>query len=162
MLNSGQHVTAIGGSDDHHAETIGTPTTAIYMKELSVQGLIEGIRSGRAFIDVEGNKNHFMDLSATGKENNEAYMGGTLKAGPSDTINLTAYVKGVSGGKIEFIIDGKLNAALDREIPSNNEKIQVKWQTDDKRHSIYVKVRNNGGKLILAGNPVYVVSSPRS
>ncbi|GGB25514.1 CehA/McbA family metallohydrolase [Puia dinghuensis] len=155
MLNSGQHVTAIGGSDDHHAATIGTPTTIIYMKELSVQGLIDGIRSGRVFIDIEGKKDHFLDLSAANGEN-EACMGGTLKGEPSDTINLTAYVKGVSGGKIEFIIDGKLNSTLDREILSNDEKIRVNWETDDNRHSIYIKVRGKDGRLVLVGNPIYV------
>ncbi|MHA4809061.1 CehA/McbA family metallohydrolase [Flavitalea flava] len=156
MLNSGQHVTAIGGSDDHHAATIGTPTTVIYMKELSVSGLINGIRSGRVFIDIEGNKNHFLDLSATNRKKREEYMGGTLKVEPSDTINLTAYVNGVSGGKIEFIIDGKLNSTLNREILSNNEKIQVKWGTEDNRHSIYIKVREKDDNLALVGNPIYI------
>ena len=156
MLNIGQHVTAIGGSDDHHAATIGTPVTVIYMKELSVQGLIDGIRSGRVFIDIEGNKDHFLDLSATNKENRAEYMGGTLKVKSSDTISLTAFVKGVSGGKIEFIIDGKISSTLSREISSNDQKIQVKWETDNTRHTIYVKVRDKEGKLVLVGNPIYI------
>ncbi|HEV3325141.1 MAG TPA: CehA/McbA family metallohydrolase, partial [Puia sp.] len=156
MLNSGQHVTAIGGSDDHHSETIGTPATVIYMKELSVRGLIDGIRSGRVFIDIEGNKNRFLELSATGKENKDVYMGGTLKAKPSDTINLTAYVKAVSGGKIEFVVDGKLDSTLNREVLSDNEKIQVKWETDNTRHTIYIRVRDKDEKLVLVGNPIYI------
>ena len=155
MLNSGQHVTALGGSDDHHAETIGTPTTVIYMKALSVQGLIDGIRSGRVFIDLEGNKDHFLDLAAAA-ENRDVYMGGTLKVSPSDTIHLTVSVKGVSGGRIEFIIDGKLNPALDRDISSNNAIIRENWVTEDHRHFIYVKVRDKDGKLVLAGNPIYL------
>jgi hypothetical protein len=155
MLNSGQHITAIGGSDDHHADAIGTPTTVVYMKELSVHGLIDGVRSGRVFIDIEGNKNHFLDLSATNREN-EAYMGGVLKAKPSDTITLTTFVRGVSGGKIEFIIDGKSKPKLARELLSNDEKIQVKWQADDNRHSIYVRVRGKDEKLVLVGNPIYI------
>ena len=155
MLNSGQHITAIGGSDDHHAETIGTPATVIYMKELSVQGLIDGIRSGRVFIDLEGNKDRHLDLSAANREN-EVYMGGVIKAKPSDTINLTTFVRGVSGGKVEFIIDGRSNLKLDREILSNDGKIQVKWEMDDTRHSIYIKVRDKDGKLVLVGNPIYI------
>ena len=161
MLNSGQHVTAIGGSDDHHAETIGTPTTVIYMKELSVQGLINGIRSGRVFIDIEGNKGHFLDLSATNKENKEEYMGGTLMVAPSDTLDLTAYVKGVAGGEIEFVIDGKPDPKLNREIVSNDEKIRVKWEVGERRRSIYIKVRSKDGKLVLVGNPIYVRQEDR-
>ncbi|TDW96908.1 CehA/McbA family metallohydrolase [Dinghuibacter silviterrae] len=153
MLNSGQHVTAIGGSDDHHAENIGTPTTVIYMKALSVQGLIDGIRSGRVFIDMEGDKNHFLDVLAThGRDT--VYMGGVLKVAPSDTINVTAYVKGVSGGKVEFIMDGQINPALSRDIASNDEKIQV--DPESHWHTMYVKVLDKEGKLALVGNPVYV------
>ena len=83
-------------------------------------------------------------------------MGGTLKVKASDTIELTASVKGVSGGKIEFIIDGKLNPKLNREILSDNEKMQVKWKTDDTRHSIYIKVRGKDEKLVLVGNHIYI------
>jgi hypothetical protein len=155
MLNSGQHITAIGGSDDHHAETFGTPATVIYMNELSVQGLINGIRSGRVFIDLEGSKDRYLDLSAAIREN-EVYMGGVIKAKPSDTINLTTFVRGVSGGKVEFIIDGRSNSKLNREILSNDGKIQVKWEMDDTRHSIYIKVRDKDGKLVLVGNPIYI------
>jgi hypothetical protein len=156
MLNSGQHVTAIGGSDDHHAETIGTPTTVIYMKQLSVQGLIDGIRSGRVFIDVEGKKDHFVDLSAGNRENSVVYMGGTLSVKPLDTVNLTAYVKGISGGKIEFIIDGVLCPELTQAVSSDDEKIQVKWKTDGHKRNIYTKVRGKNQELVLVSNPVYI------
>ena len=155
MLNSGQHITAIGGSDDHHAENIGTPATVIYMKELSVQGLLDGVRSGRVYVDIEGNKDRFLDLSAADREN-KVDMGGVLKAKLSDTINLTTIVRGVTGGKIEFIIDGKLNSKLNQEILSDNEEKQVRWETDGNRHSIYIKVRDKNEKLVLVGNPVYI------
>jgi hypothetical protein len=155
MLNNGQHITAIGGSDDHHAGTIGIPATVIYMKELSVQGLIDGVRSGRVFIDVEGKKDRFLDLSAASR-GREAYMGGVLEAGPSDAVDLTATVKGVPGGKLEFIVDGKIDPALGRELHSDDEKVQVKWMPGGDRHPVYVKVRDKDGKLVLVGNPVYI------
>ena len=155
MLNSGQHVTAIGGSDDHHAEAIGIPTTVVYMKQLSVPGLIDGIRSGRVFIDVEGNKGRFLDLFAVSGRD-VVYMGGTIRTAASDMLELTAHVRGVSGGKIEFIVDGKLDAALGRDVSSGDAQIRVPWGTDAGRHSIYSKVRDKDGKLVLVGNPVYI------
>jgi len=151
MLNKGQHVTAIGGSDDHHAQTIGTPTTVIYMKELSVQGMIDGIRSGRVFVDIEGNKDRFLELVA-----GDVYMGGTLKVRPSEPVSLSATVKGVPGGKIEFMVDGKLDVALDRDVLTSDEVVRVKWVADGRRHTIYVKVRGKDGKLVLVGNPIYI------
>jgi hypothetical protein len=154
MLNSGQHITAVGGSDDHHAETIGTPATVIYMQELSVRGLIDGIRSGRVYIDLEGNKHYFLDLAASVGDR-EVYMGGTLRVKPLDTVNLTAFVKGVSGGKIEFIIDGKLWPEFTQAVLSDDEKIQIKWKTDYNRHSVYTKVRDKNQRLVMVGNPLY-------
>ena len=151
MLNSGQHVTAIGGSDDHHSEAIGAPTTVIFMKELSVRGLLDGIRSGRVFIDVEGSRNRCLELSAGG-----VYMGGTVKVGISDSVGLTASIRGVSGGRVEFVVDGRLVSDLSRGVQSDDEKIEVKWEPGGGRHSVYVKVRDKSGKLVLVGNPVYV------
>lgn len=151
MLNDGQHVTAIGGSDDHHAQTIGTPTTVVYMKELSVQGLIDGIRGGRVFIDVEGNKDRFLDLVA-----GDVYMGGILKVKAAEMIHLTAHAKGVSGGKMEFVVDGKRDSTLNRAVLTDDEKIGMKWKADGARHSIYARVRGKDDKLVLVGNPIYI------
>jgi hypothetical protein len=156
MLSGGQQVTAIGGSDDHRAEAIGTPTTVIYMKELSVAGLLDGIRSGRVYIDIEGNKDRFLDLAVADGVNSEVYMGGVLKVKPSATVSLTADVRGVPGGKIEFIIDGKLDPELTQAVLSGDEKIQVVWKSDGNKHFIYTKVRDKDQKLVLVGNPVYV------
>lgn len=100
MLNAGQRVTAIGGSDDHRAGEstdthciIGTPTTVVYMDELSVKGLLDGIRSGRVFVDVEGNKNYALNLSATNKKS-EVNMGDILKVTPNDIVDLMVELRG--------------------------------------------------------------------
>lgn len=162
MLKSGQHITAIGGSDDHHAGekndlpgSIGNPTTVIFMNELSVKGVLDGIRRGRVFVDVEGNKNRFLDFSASeGKDT--AAMGSTLNISTSGRINLNVEVRGVSGGKIEFIIDGETIPELSRAIPSDKENISTRWKADAGNHFIYVKVRDNKGKLVLFSNPVYI------
>lgn len=175
LLSAGQHVTAIGGSDDHRSAAIGTPTTVIYMKELSVHGLIDGIRSGRVFIDLAGDTAHFLDLVAVGAAASsaasagaaaaaafttsapaEAHMGGTLPISPADTVRLTAFVRGVAGGKVEFIVDGRVATALGRRLSSGDERVEVRWVADDKRHSIYAKVRDKDDKLVLVGNPVYI------
>jgi hypothetical protein len=83
-------------------------------------------------------------------------MGGTLKVGRSDIIDLTADVKDVAGGQVEFVVDGKPASKLDREISGGEEKVRVKWEMDGARHSIYARVRNREGKLVLIGNPIYI------
>lgn len=162
LLKEGQHVTAIGGSDDHHAGenrttpgAIGNPTTVVYMEDLSVKGMLDGIRSGRVFIDIDGNKAHFLDLSA--KRNVvESYMGSTLEIKPFDTIELTTEIKGVPNGKVEFIKDGALNPDLVRMVSADQQKISVSWKADKGDHFIYAKVRESNGKLLMVCNPVYI------
>lgn len=162
MLKTGQRVTAIGGSDDHHAQekdvegAIGNPTTIIYMNELSVKGVLDGLRSGRVFVDIDGDKDHFLDFSA-GNKKNEVHMGSTLNIMPFDNIDLSVDICGVPNGQIEFIIDGKVAPALIRKISQHKEKIVVQWKANDRNHFIYVKVRDNKGKLVLFCNPVYIV-----
>lgn len=71
-------------------------------------------------------------------------------------VSLSATVKGVPGGKIEFIVDGKLDAAFGRSLLTDNEVVRVKWVGDGRRHTIYVKVRGKDEKLVLVGNPIYI------
>jgi hypothetical protein len=54
LLAGGNHVAAISGSDDHrggvdeafYQSPIGNPVTMVLAKELSVAGILEGIKNG--------------------------------------------------------------------------------------------------------------------
>lgn len=62
LLERGSHAAAIGGSDDHRGgqgegplySPLGTPTTLVYARELSLSGILEGIRNGRTMVQVQG------------------------------------------------------------------------------------------------------------
>ncbi len=62
LCAEGSHAAAIGGSDDHRAgqgtgvldSPIGTPTTMVFAEELSVSGIIEGVRNGRTVVKIKG------------------------------------------------------------------------------------------------------------
>ena len=58
-LNAGHRITAIGGSDYHYpprpeenkfGERLGHPATFVYADELSVAGIMEGVRQRRAYV----------------------------------------------------------------------------------------------------------------
>jgi len=60
-LNEGYKITGIAGSDNHRAtrgitqpSAIGNPRTWIFANSLSVASLLEGIRSGKAYVDASG------------------------------------------------------------------------------------------------------------
>ena len=162
MLNEGQHITAIGGSDDHHAaelvnkkDQIGSPTTVIFMKELSVKALIDGLKSGKVFLDVEGTKDRFINISAQNKTN-KAEMGSVLKAKPGENIKITAEVKGAANGKIVFVVNGVEAKDITKNITDNNSSVEINYKTDKLNHNIYAKVYDDKNNLILVSNPVYL------
>ncbi len=72
LISMGHHVVAIGGSDDHRAGTgtgtfdspIGSPTTMVLAEELSVAGLMEGVRLGRTVVRLEGNEDATFEFSS--------------------------------------------------------------------------------------------------
>ncbi|AYO78208.1 CehA/McbA family metallohydrolase [Sphingobium yanoikuyae] len=163
LLDSGQHVTAIGGSDNHNADipavrpgAIGTPTTVVYMRNLSTQAFIDGIRSGRAFIDIDGTRDRMLDIWAE-SENNKTTMGGTLFACRGASVKFVMSVKGVSTGTIDLLIDGEKH-----QFPANPEGREnvFDWESDGARHWISANVRAHDGRLLLVGNPIYIDVCP--
>ena len=151
LLNAGQHVTGIGGSDSHDANrpakeagAIGSPTTVVYMPELSVAGFIAGIHSGRVFIDVEGTRDRFVDVTATAGDRH-ASMGETLRVRSGAPVRLTVDLKGVSSGAVELVVDGKVEPKLGVTFDTGQPVRNILWQSDNQRHWMRANVRDADG-----------------
>lgn len=70
LLEKGSHAAAIGGSDDHRAgkdtsgqSAIGSPTTMVFARELSVAGILEGIKAGRTVVKLQDPSDPMIELS---------------------------------------------------------------------------------------------------
>lgn len=72
LLSKGEHVAAIGGSDDHQAgkeassgtqTQIGAPTTMVFARELSATAIFEGIRAGRTVVKLQGPEDPMVDFT---------------------------------------------------------------------------------------------------
>ncbi|MCG2792107.1 MAG: CehA/McbA family metallohydrolase [Weeksellaceae bacterium] len=161
LLNEGQHITAIGGSDDHRSsensatiDNIGRPTTVIFMKELSVNALLAGLKSGKAFVDVEGTPDRFIDVFAA-NTSEKIEMGSTLKAKIADLITISIIVKGAQNGKVELVVNGKVENQFTKNIPTNEANVEINYKIDKNNTHIYAKVYDDKNNLILVSNPVY-------
>ena len=106
LLAQGQHVAAVGGSDDHQAgkgvgrlaSPIGDPTTLIWADELSVPALLAGLRQGRTVVKLQGPADPMIELSA-----------GTPLVGDTAAVRsavLTARVTGGMGNSLRFVKNG--------------------------------------------------------
>lgn len=87
-LAAGDHITAVGSSDDHRAgegfgtgtdPVIGQATTVVYAKKLSPGGIQEGIKAGRTYVKVFGADAPDVILSASTPEGYRGIEGHSLK-----------------------------------------------------------------------------------
>jgi len=108
LSKSGRHIVPLGGSDDHSAGTstsptaspIGSPTTMVFATELSVAGILAGLRSGRTVVKLTGPEDPMIEVASS-----VAPEGDTVKA---NTTHLTATVTGGVGHTVRWVKNGEL------------------------------------------------------
>ncbi len=108
LCAQGNHLAALGGSDDHSGGTkqgerfaspIGDPTTMVLADELSAKALVDGIRKGRTVVKLQGPTDPMVELTSGG-----AFVGDTVKA---RSAILAAKVTGGVGAQLRFVVDGE-------------------------------------------------------
>ena len=97
LLNRGERLVAVGGSDTHDQlgtnRLIGQPATIVYANALSEDAIVEGLKSGRVFVRVDGADGPSLDLAASrGAE--RAVMGQAIGAG---MLTLNAHIEHAAG-----------------------------------------------------------------
>jgi hypothetical protein len=112
LCATGQHVAAIGGSDDHRAgvdiqmfgSPIGDPTTMVYADELSVPAIVEAIRLGRTMVKMQGPADPQIELTP-----NIPPDGDTVRA---ESFALNVRVTGANGDLLRIFADGALHGEV--------------------------------------------------
>jgi hypothetical protein len=164
LLNRGFRPTAIGGSDNHKpdedprkAPAVGSPTTVVWAQNLSERAILDAIRAGRVFIDVEGAGDRVLELTATAGEA-KAMMGEALSVPPGEEARFTVCVGGLSGARLDVVIDGEHGAALAGEtVEGEDFALGFSIAGDGARHWVRVDVRSGeDGRTLVIGNPIYL------
>ncbi|MCD9030875.1 CehA/McbA family metallohydrolase [Luteimonas sp. Y-2-2-4F] len=162
LLDAGHRVTAIGGSDNHDATLrgatpggaeIGTPATVVHARTLSAPGILDGIRAGRAFVDVQGDPRRGLRFSARAGAA-RAEMGDALAAPAGAEVGFEATVTGAAGGRAQLIEDGRIVA--EQAVEGDDAVLRFPRRGDGRRHWVRLDVRGADGRLWLLGNPIYV------
>lgn len=163
QLRRGYRLTAVGGSDNHHADwpaerpgSVGYPTTVIHARDLSVAGILEGIRSGRVFIDVTGSRNRLLEMHAeSGSFSTD--MGGSIAAPNGRPVALQVHVANCSDATVHYFVDGAESQALPPQpVSSADQTVHAQWTSDGSRHWLRVEIHDAQDRLLLLGNPVYI------
>jgi hypothetical protein len=170
LLNKGRHLTGVGGSDNHDAvdgrrgsspvgaqSPVGFPATVVYAAELSQPAILQAIRSGRVFIDLEGaHPGRILDLAADAG-GDQIPMGGTLARAKAQPIHARLHVAGAQGDKVDLIADGQpLPALPDPILRANDQTLDFTLPAAREIHWFRADVRAPDGRRILIGNPIYV------
>ncbi|MGH8081179.1 MAG: CehA/McbA family metallohydrolase, partial [Lysobacter sp.] len=164
-LNAGHRLTGVGGSDNHDAPTraeemfgasrIGRPTTVVHARELSMPAILDGLRAGEVFVDVQGTKDRGLSVVAR-HGGREAAMGGALALAAGERAQISLQVRNLAGGKVETIVDGASVPLVSAPVLSAAEQsFDFVWPSDGARHWLRIDVRDAQGRLALVGNPVY-------
>ena len=165
LLNQGIRITGLGGSDSHDPDApitrqfpVGRPTTVVYATELSQKGILDGVRSGRVFVDLTGQSNAHLDLSAAGP-GSVVVMGGALSLRPGESGELTIDIRDLASGQVQLVLGrGAPDIVLqDRVIDGEDRLRKLKLPYAPAPYWVRVNVRDVDGKLMLISNPVYLL-----
>jgi len=160
LLREGHRITAIAGSDNHDAtdttgarqSPVGKPATVVHAGGLSAQSIIAGVKSGRVFIDAADLADATLDIRAEGA-GRTAMMGGELVLSGADAANVHVTTTNLpAGAAVELATFG-----LDVVQVQNEPVYRVVFTDGAARGWVRANVRDASGKLLLLGNPVYLV-----
>ncbi len=165
QLDLGHRITAIGGSDNHHAawpithsDSIGLPTTVVYAGNLSVAAILDGIRSGHVFIDLTGSRDRMLEMTAVAPGSSATVsMGDNVSMTSGATLSLTVHVAGCSGWTLRMLDNGEQDPALpSHTLTQPDETLHFSWPADGQRRWLLPQVVDAAGALEMLGNPIYV------
>ena len=163
QLNKGFRLTGLGGSDNHDADlppnarsAVGRPTTVIYAQTLSERAVLDAIRAGHVFIDVEGTKDRIVEFEAKA-DSNTAIMGDSFSVPTGRKVHFTVKMVALQGAYSEIIQDGQSTALIDKSAFNKPDETKMfDYVSDGKRHWFRVNARSADGSLLIVGNPIYL------
>jgi hypothetical protein len=162
-LNKGFPITGIGGSDNHDADyppstrsAVGHPTTVVYAADLSEHAILDAIRAGHVFVDVEGTSDRMLEFTAqAGSET--AATGDRMQSAAGQQVHFTVKMTALENAHPELICDGETTTLLNASpLQQKDETRSFNYPSDGKQHWLRVNVRSADGKLLILGNPIYL------
>jgi len=135
---------------------VGHPTTVVYAPELSERAILQGIRAGHVFVDVDGTRDRVIEFTArVGSQS--ASMGDVMRTASGERVQFAVRTIGLAGSHVEIIQDGRVTDLLDATpIKLADQTREFTYQSDGAKHWIRVNVRSETGALLILGNPVYL------
>ncbi len=152
-LREGRALVALGGSDVHGrggANVLGAPQTVVRASSLSRMGVVEGIRSGRAYI--AGSPWISLELTA-GEDGRVAEIGERLGAEAGDSVRIELRVEGVPGSLASLHTDrGQVYSV---PVSRPDDRLSCRVRAGDARY-VRAEVRRPHGAMVALTNPIWI------
>jgi hypothetical protein len=147
-VQGGRWRPALGNSDTHLENQIGTPQTVVLAEELSTDAVLAGIRAGRSWIAESAAVELFLEAAAGDRR---AGIGERLETGGESAVILTE-IRGVPSGAVSFYTDQ--GAAHQASLPGSGSGT-VEWRTTaEESQFVRVEVRHPEGHMAALSNPI--------
>ncbi|HEY1560573.1 MAG TPA: hypothetical protein VGF71_06765, partial [Caulobacteraceae bacterium] len=133
------------------------PTTCVWAAELSERAILDAIRGGRVFIDVEGSGDRLLELTASCGDA-WAMMGEALTIPSGASADFTLHGRGLAGAQVDIVMDGRHDAAMENTILAGDDEIlSFQLPGDGERHWIRADIRSaDASRTLMIGNPIYL------
>ncbi|MFM8376453.1 MAG: CehA/McbA family metallohydrolase [Phenylobacterium sp.] len=166
LLDEGWRITGIAGSDTHDptrtdpgAPRVGRPATVVLAESLGTSAILAGIRSGRVFLDLTGNRDARLDYVASSPAGRSAAMGGELEMKPGAVLDLRVSVAGAGPGARLKSAGGI--GAIDMPVAPDGVMLLEGLQLRGDATWLRLEVIGPDGARRLIGNPIYIRLTPK-
>jgi hypothetical protein len=138
---------AMGNSDTHLVNQIGTPQTVVLAQDLSTEAILAGIRAGRSWIGESAAVQLSFTVTAG---DHRAGIGEQLQTGDEPAL-AHVHVAGVPAGTVSVHTDrGTVHRA-----PLTGDGCTVEWPTSAEESAfVRVEVRHPNGSMAALSNPI--------
>lgn len=128
---------------------MGHPTTVVFASDLSERAILDGVRAGHIFVDLEGSGDRGIEFSAkTGVQT--VSMGDNLKAPDGEMVHFTLKMLNLQGAYPEIVHDEP------NLLTFGEQMTDFDLRSDGKRHWFRVNIRAADGRMLILGNPIYL------
>ena len=137
---------------------MGRPATVVFADSLGAASILAGIRSGRVFLDLTGNRAARLDYLASAPGGRSAVMGGELRVAPGEALDLEVTVEGVDEGARLRSVGGP--GAIDLPVPRDGTLHLKGVALREASAWLRFEVVDRKGARLLVGNPIYLRKGP--
>ncbi|NVB82410.1 MAG: CehA/McbA family metallohydrolase, partial [Kofleriaceae bacterium] len=160
LLDQGNRIAVVGGSDDHRAgldtgptsSKIGSPTTLVLADNLSEAAIIDAVAKGRTIVQLRGPDDPFVELTIDRPDGTAAEIGDDVTGVAH--VTATAHIVGGDGTFVQLWRDGKKLEAK----PVTDDDVRVTFtDTPGAEHHRYrAELLNDLNQRIVVTSHIYV------